>query len=66
MIMMDTIFATFYVNGERFTIEDYSNNEYGVYHENMFVGTCDEPTEKAGIVVAVKYYAQCHHQYAYA
>lgn len=64
--MMDTIFATFYVNGERFTIEDYSDNEYGVYHEDMFVGTCDESTEKIDIVVAVKYYAQCHHQYAYA
>lgn len=66
IIMMDTIFATFYVNGEKFTVEDYSEHEYGVYHEDMFVGTCDEPTEKAGITVAVKYYAQCHRQYAYA
>lgn len=66
MIMTDTIFATFFVNGERFTVEDYSEHEYGVYHEDMFIGTCTEPTEKAGTAVAVKYYAQCHRQYAHA
>ena len=43
-----------------------AEHEYGVYHEDMFIGTCSEPTEKAGTAVAVKYYAQCHRQYAYA
>lgn len=66
IFMTDMIFAKFFVNGDLFTVEDYSENEYGVYHEDMFIGTCDEPTEKAGIAVAVKYYAQCHRQYACA
>lgn len=59
-MMIDTIYAKFFVNGEHFTVEDYSENEYGVYHEDMFIGTCTEPTEKAGTEVAVEYYKQCH------
>lgn len=58
--MMDRIYAKFFVNGDLFTVEDYSNNEFGVYHEDMFVGTCVEPTEKSGTAVAVNYYRQCH------
>ena len=60
VITMDTIYDTFFLNGDKFTIEDYDTTSFGVYHEDMFVGTCTEPTAKAGIPVAVKYYAQCH------
>lgn len=56
----DIIYAKFFIHGDKFTVEDYSENEYGVYHEEMFIGTCSEPTETSALPVALTYYKQCH------
>lgn len=38
MIYQDNIiYDDFFMMGERFTIEDYSDNSYALYHEGMFV-----------------------------
>jgi len=37
MYQDDIIYDDFFMMGERFTIEDYSNNSYALYHEGMFV-----------------------------
>lgn len=53
---MDKIYDTFFLNNERFTVEDYDTNLFGIYHEDMFVGTCKEPTTKCAMNVALDYY----------
>ena len=57
---MDKTYANFFVNNEHFTIEDYNNTEYGVYHEDMFIGTCKSPDMTSAMPVIIKYYAACH------
>lgn len=56
----DVIYDTFFVNGEKFTIEDYDTNLFGVYHEDMFIGTCSQPNTKMAMQIVVTYYAKCH------
>lgn len=58
--MQDMIYDTFFINNDKFTIEDYDTNSFGIYHEDMFVGTCSHPSRDCAIPVAVKYYAKCH------
>lgn len=57
---MDIIYAEFFIHECKFTVEDYDTDEFGVYHKDMFVGTCDEPMESSAIPVAVEYYKRCH------
>lgn len=57
---MDIIYAEFFIHEYKFTVEDYDTDRFGVYHKDMFVGTCDEPTESSAIPVAVEYYKRCH------
>ena len=57
---MDKIYDEFFINNDKFTIEDYSDNLYGVYHEDMFVGTCAAPDKQSAIPVALEYYKKCH------
>lgn len=58
-MLQDIIYDEFFIHGDKFTVEDYSENEYGVYHEEMFVGTCKEPTAEAAMDVALTYYKAC-------
>lgn len=55
---MDIIYTSFFIMGNKFTVEDYDDTQYGVYHEEMFVGTCKQPTESSAFPVAVKYLLQ--------
>ena len=57
---MDIIYAEFFIHECKFTVEDYDTDKFGVYHEDMFVETCDEPTESSAIPVAVEYYKRYH------
>ena len=33
----ETIYDTFFIAGNKFTVEDYSETKMAVYHEEMFV-----------------------------
>lgn len=57
---MDKIYNTFFINNDKFTIEDYDDVSFGVYHEDMFVGTCAAPDKQSAIPVALEYYKRCH------
>lgn len=58
--MTDIIYAEFFINECKFTVEDYDTDRYGIYNEDMFVGTCSSPTQDSAIPVAVEYYKKCH------
>lgn len=52
---MNKIYTTFFLQGEKFTVEDYETDNYAVYHEESFVGTCNEPTQESAMPVAIAY-----------
>ena len=58
--MMDKIYDSFFVNGEKFTIEDYSENSYALCHEEMFVAELKSTDRKEATPLAVNYMTRRH------
>lgn len=52
---MDRVYDTFYINGEKFTVEDYDDDKFAVYHEEMFVGTCKTVNRTETTKIALNY-----------
>ena len=52
---MNKVYDTFYINGEKFTVEDYDDNKFAVYHEEMFVGTCKTVNRTETTKIALNY-----------
>ena len=58
--MMDKIYDSFFISGEKFTIEDYNENSYALYHEEMFVAELKSTDRKDAMPLAVKYMTRHH------
>ena len=52
---MDRVYDTFYINGEKFTVEDYDDDKFAVYHEEMFIGTSKTVNRKETTKIALNY-----------
>lgn len=52
---MDRVYDTFYINGEKFTVEDYDDDKFAVYHEEMFIGTCKTVNRTETTKIALNY-----------
>lgn len=52
---MDRVYDTFCINGEKFTVEDYDDDKFAVYHEEMFVGTCKTVNRAETTKIALNY-----------
>lgn len=52
--MEERIYASFFVNGEHFTVEDYDQG-YALYCEESFVTELDTPDEAAAYEKALEY-----------
>lgn len=52
---MDRVYDTFYINGEKFTVEDYDDDKFAVYHEEMFIGTCETVNRTETTKIALNY-----------
>ena len=52
---MNRVYDTFYINGEKFTVEDYDDEKFAVYHEEMFVGTCKTVNRTETTKIALNY-----------
>lgn len=61
MYQDDIIYDDFFMMGERFTIEDYSDNSYALYHEGMFVKELASTNLSEAYAATENYmFAQCH------
>ena len=56
--MSERIYAEFFVNGEKFTVEDYGENGYALYCEDSFVTELSSSDEAEAYEEALEYERQ--------
>lgn len=51
----EKIYTKFYIYGNKFTVKDYNENQFGVFHNDTFIGICEQPKQVSAVPVAAKY-----------
>lgn len=59
--MTDTIYFDFFMIGEHFTVEDYAENSFALYHEDCFVAELPDLERDTAYDAAFTYLSQTHY-----